>query len=156
MEEKPEQDNLFELVSVEDDFQHLPSKTICKEIIKEKTLTIPKQKPKVEQLSKILIKPSITSHKTICTPEGFKVIIQGKVIEKVFYVADKPEQSVHAAEFSFPFCTFIKLPKKTKIKDIKVKAEDVIIQLIDQKKINKCVLLCICAIPEKNIKHCDC
>ena len=150
MEEFYQKDKMFELVTLEDNFSCLPDKAICKEFIKEKSIKIPGQKPKIEQLAKIIIKPVITSHKVIKVDKRrFKVLFQGKIIEKVFYVADKPEQSVHAASFSFPFCNFIKLPKKiTKVKDIKVNIEDVIVQLVKKREINQCILINVCIIPD--------
>ncbi|GAB6098299.1 hypothetical protein JCM16358_01780 [Halanaerocella petrolearia] len=144
-----EEDNLFELVTVDDNFNSLPSESICKEFLKEETLLIPDQKPDIEQLAKILIKPKITNKKIIQAPEGPKVIVQGLIIEKKFYVADTPQQSVHAAEFSFPFCNFIKLPPKTKVDDLKIRVEDVILQLVNRRKISQCILTCLCVVPKK-------
>ncbi|MCK8826729.1 DUF3794 domain-containing protein [Natroniella acetigena] len=149
MEDFNEKDKLYELVTIEEDLKCLPSNAVCKEIIKEKSLVIPKAKPDIEQLAKILIRPSISSHKIIKTPQGPKVIIKGKITQKIFYVANKPEQTVHAAKFTFPFCTFIRLPKRVKIEDIKIKIEDVIVQLTTKRKINKCVLLFLAVIPKK-------
>lgn len=152
MEKFCQEDQLFELVTMEEDLSWLPKKTICKEFIKEKTLKIPKQKPKIEQLAKKIIKPVITSFKVIKTREKRrKVLIQGKIIEKLFYVADKPEQTVHSAKFKFPFCNFIKLPPKVKrVKEVKVNIEDVIVQLVKKRKINQCILIFIAAIPDKD------
>ena len=148
-------DKMFELVKVEEDLCWLPDKTVCKEFIKEKTLHIPKQKPVIEQLANKVIKPKITSHKVIKTKrKQSKVIIQGKIIEKVFYVADRPEQTVHAAKFTFPFCNFINLGKKVaKIKDVKVNVEDVVVQLVKKKEIRQCILLFICAIPHEKYRY---
>ena len=154
MEDFKTEEKMFELVTVNpDNFHCKPDKFICKEFIKEEKLIIPKKKPKVEQLAKIISKPIITSKKTICTPQGPKVIFQGKITQKVFYVACNPEQSVHAASFTFSFCNFIKLPNKLKIKNIKIKVEDIIVQLVDKRKINKCVLLLVCIEPEKKCSH---
>ncbi len=156
MEDIYKNDDMYELVTMEEDIDCLPEKTICKEIIKEEKLVIPGQKPEIEQLAKIIIKPVIKSHKIIDTLTGPKVIVQGKIIEKIFYVADKPEQSVHAAKFSFTFCDFIKLSKKCdKIKEVKVNIEDVIINLKNKREVEKCILLILCAVPEKYCFH-DC
>lgn len=157
MEKFCQSEKVYELVTIEEEIECLPSKKVCKEFIKEKCIEIPPQKPKIEELAKIIIKPIVTSHKIIKTKEGFKVIVQGKIIEKVFYVADKPEQSVHAAKFSFPFCNFIKLPHKYKnVKDVKVNIEDVVIQLTEKRRICQCILICICAIPDKEYCNSDC
>ena len=123
-----------------------------KEFIKEINLKIPKQKPNIEKLAKILIKADIIKNKIIDTPEGSKAIIQGKINKQIYYVADNPEQSVHAAHFEIPFCNFIKLPDCYKIKKIKVYVEDVSSVVVNPRKINECVVIFICVIPE----CCDC
>ncbi len=157
MEEVYQKDKMFELVTMEEDLSWLPEKTICKEFIREKCIKISKKKPKTEQLAKIIIKPVITSHKIVKTKRRTKVLFQGKIIEKVFYVADKPEQPVHAAHFSFLFCNFIKLPRKrAKIEDIKVNIEDVIVQLTKKRKINQCILIEVCVIPDSDYCISDC
>ena len=152
MDKFSQEDKLYELVTFEDDLKCLPENTPCKEFIKEKTVTIPKVKPKIEQLSKIIIKPMVTSYKRISTLEGPKLLIQGKIVEKVFYVADNTEQTVHAAKFSFPFCNFIKLVKKRRIEEIKVNVEDILVKLKCGKKLEQCILLIICAIPKKKCR----
>ena len=155
MKKKICKDKLYELTTVEEKLVCIPAAKLCKEFIKEKALVIPSEKPSIEQLAKIIIKPEITSYKLACTPEGKKVIIQGQIIEKVFYVADKPEQTVHCAKFSFPICNFIKLKNTDKIKDIKINIEEVIIQVDKQRTIEQCILLFICIIPKKDCYN-DC
>ncbi len=147
MKEYRDEDNLYELVTMDDELTCLPPYACCKEFIKEKMVKIPCQKPDVEQLAKILIKPKITSYRRICTYEGRKLIVQGEIIEKVFYVAQNCQQTVHCANFSFPFCNFIKLGGKRGIKDIRVQIEDVILQLERRRRINQSILMIICAIP---------
>lgn len=145
-----DEDKLYELTTIEEDINCIPEKSLCKEFIKEKTLKIPEVKPKIEQLAKIIIKPKITSYKLISTPIGKKVVIQGQIIEKLFYVADKPEQTVHCAKFSFPICNFIKLNYPQKIKDIKINLEELLVQMNGKRKIEECLLLFICIIPKQD------
>ena len=73
------------------------------------TLTIPEQKPDMEQLESVTVEPKIVSIRLIDTPciksyegqllSGKKLIIELNLIEKVIYVADEPTQSTHAAHF---------------------------------------------------------
>lgn len=152
MDRFSQEGKMYELVTIEENLKCLPDRKVCKEFMTEESISIPCKKPKIDQISKIIIKPIITASKTISTIEGRKVIIQGEIFEKVFYVAKTPEQTVHCAKFRFSFCNFIKLPKKYRCTDIKVNIEDLILQLKGKKKINQCILLIICAVPKR--KHC--
>lgn len=148
-------EKMFELVTIDPDGLHCCNKhSTCKEFITEKEVIIPKKKPKVEQLAKIITRPVVTSHKTISTPQGKKALFQGKVKGKIFYVACKPEQPVHAAKLNLSFCNFIKLPSKLKVKNITVKVEDIVVQLVDKRKVKMCVLLLTCIKPKKQYKDC--
>ncbi|ADL13016.1 DUF3794 domain-containing protein [Acetohalobium arabaticum] len=119
-----------------------------KEFVKELKLKVPEEKPDIEQLAKILINADVFKFKTINTIEGLKVIFQGKINKKILYVADNPEQSVHAAHFQTSFCQFLKLPDSFKVKKIKVFIEDVSTTIVNPRKINECVVIFVCAIPK--------
>ncbi|AGB41219.1 hypothetical protein Halha_1273 [Halobacteroides halobius DSM 5150] len=147
MSHSAKKDKLFELITIDDNFESLPSQSICKEFLKEQNLLIPDQKPNIEQLSKILIKPEISNKKVIATFAGRKIILQGHIMEKIFYIANSPQQSVNTAQYSFSFSNFIKLPPKTNINSIKVRVEDIILEINNQ-KINQSILLCLCIVPK--------
>lgn len=94
--------------------------TTFKQLSKEENLTIPSQKPDMEEILNVLVEIDITSTRVIRTIvgtseggqtlTGYKLIVEGKLNEKVEYIADECEQSVHAAHFKVPFSTFIVLP----------------------------------------------
>ena len=139
--------NLYQLVTIEDVINDLPDNTIYKEIINEQSIIKPNTKPPIQQLSKIVLKPTITSYKKIMTPTGPKLIIKGSIIERIFYVADSESQTVHCTNFTFPICTFITTKNNVKIKKIKLKTEEIVVQLQTKKKLYQCILLCLYAIP---------
>lgn len=74
------------------------------------TLVIPKEKPNMEKLTSIIISPRVTATNLISTPvalsyegqnlSGYKLIVELSLEEKVRYVADVPNQSIHAAHFN--------------------------------------------------------
>lgn len=88
------------------------------EISVPKVVCIPKFKPDVEQIDKILAKVSVTSKRIIKTPKGSKnaegqtltgrkLLLDGDICLTVIYTADEPTQSVHTAHFCIPFSTYI-------------------------------------------------
>jgi hypothetical protein len=129
----------------------------------QEQVTIPTEKPDVEQINSVLIEATITNAKTIITPVGLKIVIDGSLKQKVIYTADVPEQSVHSAEYVFPFCTFIEIPLVVPtggtvesvllgagltldtilVGDPKVLVEDMSVELLDPRTINKCTVLFI-------------
>ncbi|WP_273123217.1 DUF3794 domain-containing protein [Bacillus weihaiensis] len=127
----------------------------------QERLTIPTQKPDVEQINTLLIEAVITGTRNIFTPTGVKVVIDGFLRQKVIYTADVPEQSVHSAHFEHPFCAFINIPLVIptgetvesflaslglSINDIlagpvNILIEDVEISLLDPRTVSKCVII---------------
>jgi hypothetical protein len=41
---------------------------------------------------------------------GWKLAVEGVLVQTVVYIADEPTQSIHAAEFNVPFSTYLVLP----------------------------------------------
>lgn len=91
-----------------------------KQLSVQENLTIPEEKPDVEQIVSVSADIVITHTKVIVTPvgtsvegqilTGYKLVVEGKICQQVEYVADEPTQSVHAAHFNMPFSTYIVLP----------------------------------------------
>lgn len=110
--------NLVEIVGIADQFPTAP--TNFTQIAVAETLKLPDAKPDIEQITKVTIDTVITSTNVVATPigtavggtilTGAKLIIEGKLRQKVEYVANEPTQSVHAAEFEMPFSTFVVIP----------------------------------------------
>ena len=87
------------------------------------TLTIPEQKPDMEQLVSVTVKPEIVAFHLIDTPciksyegqllSGKKLIIELNLKEIITYVADKPNQSTHAAHYDKTLkSVFVIVPKE--------------------------------------------
>lgn len=99
--------NLVEGVGVADS---LPANPVYfTELSIPETLTIPIEKPDMEQLLSVMVSPEIISVRVVETPmalsnegqnlSGCKLVIELKLKEKVKYVADEPTQTVHAAHY---------------------------------------------------------
>ena len=110
--------NLVEIVGIADTFPTAP--TNFTQIAVMETFTLPAAKPDIEQITKVTIDTVIISTSVIATPigtgvggnilTGAKLVVEGKLRQKVEYVANEPTQSVHAAEFEMPFSTFVVIP----------------------------------------------
>lgn len=126
------------------------SPTSFKQLSVDETVKIPCLKPDAQQILDTLVDIVIFNTKVIETIKatslegqiltGFKLIIEGKLNQKVEYVSDDPQQSVHAAHFIVPFSTFIVLPEEfdpnTTIQ-IEPFIEDIFTKLIDKRTIFK-------------------
>ncbi len=99
--------------------QQLKIKIVCQEetvrqVIGEKTvqtvvrgkITIPKQKPAVEQV--LAVRAKVEERETEVVPD--KVIVQGKAIFNVTYVADFPTQPVHHVRGEIEFAESVHIP----------------------------------------------
>lgn len=122
-----------------------------KQLYKEEVVKIPIQKPDIEQLLTTLVDVEITNTKVIKTMvgislegqklTGYKLIVEGILNQKIEYIADEPQQSVHAAHFRVPFSTFIVLPENFNpaITNVQVEGtvEDIFTEIIDKRTIFK-------------------
>lgn len=86
-----------------------PANPNAQYIVEEK-IVIPEEKPDVEQINSLIIEAEITDFRTITTPIGLKVIVDGIIKQKLIYTAADVVQSVHSAHFQETFCTFIEIP----------------------------------------------
>lgn len=131
----------------------------------QETLEIPAAKPDVEQINSVMVEATITGARTIATPVGLKIVIDGELNQKVIYTADDTVQSVHSAHYVQPFCTFIEIPLLIPVggtvaslllslgltlNDVlvgtpKVLVEDLSVKLLDPRTVEKCTVLFIWA-----------
>jgi hypothetical protein len=124
--------------------------SVFKQLTVSERLELPEEKPDIEQIIKIIAQVEITSTRVIRTPvgqslegqilSGFKLIVEGEVIQKIEYVADECSQAVHAAHFETPFTTFIVLPASYCIGapvPVTPYMEDISIELVDKRSIFK-------------------
>ena len=127
----------------------------------EELLTIPAEKPDVEQINSVMIEATIDNFHSIATPVGLKVIVNGTLTQKVIYTAADPSQSVHSAHYQIPFCTFIQIPlvipagqsAMTILQTLNITLEDVVasgpyvlvedlsVTLVDARSLKKCAVL---------------
>lgn len=127
----------------------------------EENLKIPAEKPDIEQITSVLVEAKVTNFRTIATPTGLKVIIDGILNQKVVYTANEPTQSVHSAHFTKGFCTYIEIPLviaagsnvMTILQSLgltldnvvdgapQVIVEDLSVKLVDSRNVKKCGIL---------------
>lgn len=89
------------------------------------SLSVPHQKPDIEQLVSLFSKVDIISQKVVKTPipgfgnqegtnlTGRKLIIEGVIRQKIIYTADVPSQSLHSVHFDIPFSAFVVIDETT-------------------------------------------
>lgn len=87
------------------------------------TLSIPPQKPDVEEVNSVNVSVNIIRQKVVVTPTstipnlegktltGRKLIVEGQLCQKIVYTACDEEQSVHSAHYYVPFSSYIVVPQ---------------------------------------------
>lgn len=143
------------------------------EVAVPETITIPEQKPDIEQVLKVMIDGKVTNLELVKTPigeaasglekTGDVLVVDGKLHQKVVYVAETEEgdQPVHSAEFEIPFSTFVVVNTclesgaEEEI-DVEICIEDVYVEMLNPREIFKNVTLLVNVIvpqtpPEVNI-----
>lgn len=144
--------NLIEISGLADNLPQHP--TVFKQFTVQETLVLPEAKPDIEQIVKVIAQVVITSTRVIKTPvgtslegqhlSGYKLIIEGEIMQKIEYVADECTQSVHATHFNVPFSTFIVLPPRFAIGTpvmVTPYIEDMYVEMLDKRTIFKNVIL---------------
>lgn len=100
-------DNNIKKIGIAEELPDNPQ--FFKQLAIEETVTIPETKPNIEKLISIMVEPEILAIKPIDTPciksfegqllSGKKLVIELKLKQKITYIADDEEQTVHAAHF---------------------------------------------------------
>jgi hypothetical protein len=98
-----------------------------KEFTTEEEFEIPEAKPDIEQIVKVSARVNIIDTSVIKTPismslegqklSGWKLVVEGEILQKIEYVADEPTQKVHAVHNNKPFSSFIVLSPSYKAED---------------------------------------
>lgn len=127
-------------------------------------MVIPEQKPDVEQIISVSAKIEITKNYIIDTATGQscegqlltgkKLVVEGKLHQKVEYVAELAEQPVHAAHFTLNFSTYIVLGTDISCYnkfDVVPYIEDIYVKQLNKRKIFKNVLILLNAVPLSKI-----
>lgn len=115
---------------------------------------IPASKPDMEDIITVSADVVIISTTIIKTPistsyegqhlTGYKAIVEGKIVQKIEYIAKDTVQSVHAAEFEMPFSNFIVLPycyKEDTPVIVQGIIEDIYSKMIDSRHLFKNITL---------------
>ncbi len=140
-----------------------------KEFSVMENLCIPPQKPDMKKITSLNIEAKITDFEVVKTPitnanfegiisTGYKLIVKGKLVQFIEYIADNCEQSAHSAHFEVPFCSYIVLPDYYEVgNSISVEAitEDVYVEQTSKRCFFKNVTLFIfadicCGIADEN------
>lgn len=121
-------------------------------------LTIPHLKPDISEINDVKAYVKIDKCNIIKTPiakssegqnlSGYKLIVHGKVIQTIEYIACEPTQSVHSAHYNIPFSTYIVLPRDFKPGnniDVEGIVEDVYYDVISNRCFFKNVTLLLVA-----------
>jgi len=151
-------DDLIIVYGISNAFPH--GSRAFKQLQLQDVMRIPQKKPDIEQITSISVNVEITKTNIITTASGQsyegrvltgkKLVIEGKINQKLEYVADLVEQSVHASHFFMPFGSYIVLGKDIDCYsefDVTGYIEDVYIKQLDKRSIFKNVLLLLNAVP---------
>ncbi|GAB6139123.1 DUF3794 domain-containing protein [Halanaerobaculum tunisiense] len=155
--------DMVEIVGVAESFPKLDGECdFWTQLSVPEIVFIPEQKPNIEQIAKVAVEVEIISQRVVKTPTSYgynlggqkltgkKLIIEGKIKQKLFYVADVAEQSMHVAHFQKSFSTFIIIPsdmnKHAKFR-IDPYIEDVFVKMNDKREVFKNVTLFLHAVP---------
>jgi spore morphogenesis protein SipL len=110
---------LIEYIGIAD---YLPPHTYSfKQITLQETLTLPKTKPNIKQLIKVVAETDTLKTRVVKTPKatslegktltGWSLIVESQLKLKVEYIADLESHPVHIVCFDIPFSTSIVLPE---------------------------------------------
>lgn len=136
-------------------FPKCPPHHPCTEFCESDKLCVPYQKITMENLQEICLKVCINSFKTICTPAGKKLVIDGTKHIKIFFVPDDHCQAIHSADFEIPFCTFVLLKDiQDEVVDICSVVEDVTVKFHDCKFFTIISIIFVCPIFKKGNQLC--
>lgn len=150
--------NLIEVLGINDNVPEYSK--YFKQFQVQEICCVPCQKPDIEQILRVIVNAEIIETKIVTTSRGIsnegqiltgkKLLVRGKLIQKIEYVADDPEQSVHAAEFEKLFSDFIVMDdylECTTPVTVTPYIEDIYIKQINKRKVFKNVMLLINAVP---------
>lgn len=139
------------------DFSECIDNYLCKEITKTNKLRLPCNKPNIKKICKAFLRISISKFKTINTPMGKKLVIEGIQHLKILYKADIPCGNIHSARFCMPFCTFILLKDVCKkVAHIKSEVEYACITPVDCKCFYLSTIIFLCPVFKKKPDICSC
>jgi len=131
-------------------FPKCPPHHPCTEFCEIDKLCIPSPRINIESIWKVCLKICINSFKTICTPAGKKLVIDGKKQIKILFVSDDPHQSIHSVDFEIPFCTFVLLKEiQDEVIQVCTVVEDISVKCLDCRCLAVTSIIFVCPIFKK-------
>jgi len=155
-------DNLTLVYGIAKIFPH--GSKAFKQLQLQDVIKISNSKPNVEQILSVYVNVEITNTHIISTATGQscegqilkekKLVVEGEILQKLEYITDLEEQSIHAAHFVMPFSSFIVLGKEDDCYsgfDVTGYIEDIYVKKIDKRRVFKNVILLLNAVPVSKI-----
>ncbi|MBW7651201.1 DUF3794 domain-containing protein [Anoxybacillus sp. ST4] len=114
-------------------------------------LTVPKIKPNIEKVIKVMATVHIHNAKIIRSPYDTKILVNGHIKQIIMYTAKKLDQPVHTFHASIPFCEMVILPSDICLSHIKVEGflEDMHIFHEAARKVHICKVVCLVVTEEE-------
>jgi len=99
------------------------------------TIYIPKNQPDIKSLFQVLIKVRIMSTRSILTPTGNTIVIDGiKKLKLIYTQCDTSGKAVFL-DLELPFNTFFELPANVELVNIEIYVLDAYFSLLDERRI---------------------
>jgi Tol biopolymer transport system component len=137
--------------------------TTFKQFQVQHILEVPPEKLDIKKIIRVTVSGEVLSTRIIETPQavsnegqrltGYKMMVEGKLIQKIEYIADNIEESFHELKFIKPFSNYIMLEENTCYEEslnVEVHIEDVYVRELDARKIFNNVILLLNAHPIHN------
>ncbi|MED0657333.1 DUF3794 domain-containing protein [Anoxybacillus ayderensis] len=114
-------------------------------------LIVPKIKPDIEKVIKVMATVHIHDARIIPSPYDSKIVVNGRIKQIIMYTARKLDQPVHTFHSSTSFCEMIILPSDICLSHIKVESflEDMHIFHETARKVHICKVVCLVVTEEK-------
>lgn len=150
--------NLIEYTGLANTLPELCTPGCFRQFELQERLTIPQNNPDAEQIIRVMNEIIVSNTRVVRTAKavslegqaltGFKLIVEGELIQRIEYLAEEPSQPLHAIHSIIPFCSFIILSEDFIIGTPLTVAgyiEDIYVQLIDKRTIYKNLSILIVA-----------
>lgn len=132
-------------------FPQCPPHHPCTQFCESDTLCLPSKKIKIDNVRQVCLNVLIQSFKTICTPVGNKLVIDGKKQIKLLFSSNNCRQPLYSVDFEIPFCTFILLKDlQGDIVDVCTVIEDISIQCMDSNSLTIASIIFVCPVVKKD------
>ncbi len=115
------------------------------------TIYIPKNQPDVKSIFQVLIKVEINSIRSIYTPIGNTIVIDGTKKLKILYTQNTDSGKANFLDMELPYNTFIELPNRIEPESINIYVLDAYFKLLDERRIYSHFVFMV-NLPQTNIE----